>query len=344
MVALVAVALFGVVTVKAALDRILASDDPVPYLLESGARDPSIVFTPLTGHVSPAELMSGAEVVFVGTVVSEASTADARRQSSIVRPVDLTVERVLRGEETPALQLLLPAIWDNDQDGFQPGDRLLVFAVNRTFGAKQITGLTAHGYPMGIFAFESENVVRNGGGVRMSVPWLAAELDRVGAGPRPLELAALPPGVPRVLGLFDMSYPQLDELVATSPAVFVGTVEDVGGPETVGVPVPGEPRIPPQSIHRVRFSVERSLRGQHVPTLDLSTLDGGPEVDPFVVGQRVLVFARFVTFGDRRITRLAPNGYTHGVFRVGGDGMWRNRAGLTTFGLAELERRLARTP
>lgn len=191
-----AVAVLGLVLVLAigavvlASTRLAESDDPVPYLLEPAPPSPGLAgSTASREYVPPASMVSDSEVVFVGTVASTGPPepigdriADPVGQGATVRSIQLTVERMLRGEEQPTLELIFPAgSWGGEveQRVFEPGERVLVFAETRTFGEKRSTGLTARGYGQGVFHLESEDVARHRvTGVRMFVPGLEAELVR----------------------------------------------------------------------------------------------------------------------------------------------------------------------
>ena len=140
-------------------------------------------------HVPPEELVTGSEIVFVGTVVAESDSvslgvgdpdAEAAGLDFTVHPVHFTVERTLQGEHLATRDLLYPDQLDEVTTVFAPGDRLLIFGEVRSFGAKRITGLTANGYHQGVFRMESDEVARNEyTGVRMSIPGLE---DAIGAG------------------------------------------------------------------------------------------------------------------------------------------------------------------
>jgi hypothetical protein len=128
-----------------------------------------------------------------------------------------------------------------------------------------------------------------------------------------------------------------EDLIANSARVFVGTVVAEGGPEFVD---PENQEFERMTVHRVRFSVERTLRGEETDALDLTIPDGDPTIDVFEVGDRVLVFARPTEFGELRVPGLVPEGYFQGVFPVRDDGT--ARSGDVTFSLDELEEELQR--
>jgi hypothetical protein len=174
--------------------QVLGPNGGSSYLLEPGSTQPPSGFSSsaLMLYVSPEELVTGSEIVFVGTVVGEGDRASigvgdpeaeakAKETGSgfTVRPVHFTVERTLQGEHLAARDLLYPDQLDEASPVFTPGDRLLIFGEARSFGAKRITGLTANGYHQGVFRMDSDEVARNETtGVRMSVPALANALAR----------------------------------------------------------------------------------------------------------------------------------------------------------------------
>jgi len=171
--------------------QVLGSSGASSYLLPPGATQPPRGFSSsaLMEHVPPEELVTGSEIVFVGTVVAESDSAslgvgdpdaEAASLDFTVHPIHFTVERTLQGEHLATRDLLYPDQLDEVTTVFAPGDRLLIFGEVRSFGAKRITGLTANGYHQGVFRMESDEVARNEyTGVRMSIPGLE---DAIGAG------------------------------------------------------------------------------------------------------------------------------------------------------------------
>lgn len=149
-------------------------------------------------------------------------------------------------------------------------------------------------------------------------------------------LAALQPGPPTP-GPDSMQQVvafTLDELVAEADVVFVGVVEAVGGSEPVA---PGG-----LTAHRVRFLVERPLRGLGEGLVDVTepdsvSLASGYDYAP---GERYLVFAepQAIDLGAEPV--LVPLGYMQGVFRVTGEDTAENEW-LGELRLSELESRLA---
>lgn len=158
------------------------------------------------------------------------------------------------------------------------------------------------------------------------------------------DLPALAPGPPRTQGgSASIAHVSPEELVSRAANVFVGTVVAEGGSEFAD-PVFEDPDYVRMrmTVHRVRFSVERTLRGEAVPALDLTIPDLGPDIDVFEVGDRLLVFASPVEFGELRVPGLTPMGYFQGVFRMGADGTARNEGSGVTFTIDELESELER--
>jgi hypothetical protein len=119
--------------------------------------------------------------------------------------------------------------------------------------------------------------------------------------------------------------------------VFVGTVVAEGGSEPAddGVGVEAEHGLR-MTVHRERFSVERTLRGDAAAVLDL-TIPDCHGMDVFEVGDRYLVFASPRRFGDLRVAGLAPHGYAQGVFRMGDDGTARNAVTGWAYSIDDLE-------
>ena len=157
------------------------------------------------------------------------------------------------------------------------------------------------------------------------------------------DLPALAPGEPKSQGASSSSLIEgvsRGQLVSDAERVFVGTVVAKGGSEFVDPP--RDPDFPRLTAHRVRFSVERTLRGEDAPVLDLLILDGVMEFGDFEVGDRVLVFAETRELGELRASGLTPMGYWQGVFRARGDGTARNEPTDVTFSLDELEAELQR--
>jgi hypothetical protein len=154
------------------------------------------------------------------------------------------------------------------------------------------------------------------------------------------DLPALAPGKPKARGTgstSSMEYVSRDDLIARATRVFVGTVVAEGGPEFAD---PQNVEHPRMTVHRVRFSVERTLRGEETDALDLTIPDFDPTLDVFEVGDRLLVFARMTEFGALSVPGLVPEGYFQGVFPARDDGT--AGSGDVTFSLDELEEELRR--
>lgn len=141
-------------------------------------------------------------------------------------------------------------------------------------------------------------------------------------------LARLPPGPPKMQAVeATIEHVSLVELKARSLVVFVGTVVAEGGSEGIGVAGPPESGGE-LTVHRVRFSVERVLRGEEVQELDVIVPDIA-ELDVFQAGERYLVFLESRTFGDGRVSGLSPTGYYQGSFRAIGDTARNDRTALS---------------
>jgi hypothetical protein len=136
----------------------------------------------------------------------------------------------------------------------------------------------------------------------------------------------------QAIGLRHVSLPQLpsgalkpptlqsvDELVQPveftrrATVVFTGTAIEKGSNETVS-PESADTGFA-ITVHRIRFHVINVFRGPRADTIDLTVLDV-EDADPFVIGQRYVVFAEPRTFGDETASRLAPVGYGQGAFHI----------------------------
>jgi len=141
-------------------------------------------------------------------------------------------------------------------------------------------------------------------------------------------LGPLPPGPPKNQAVeATIQGVSLDDMKRRSHAVFVGTALAVGGSEGIGVAGPPESGGE-LTVHRVRFSVERALRGNRVQELDLIVPDIS-ELDTFEIGTRYLIFAENRSFGDGQIAGLSPTGYYQGTFRAIGDAARSDRTGVS---------------
>ncbi len=156
------------------------------------------------------------------------------------------------------------------------------------------------------------------------------------------DLPALAPGEPRPQAASTTSLivqVSREDLVSEATRVFVGTVVAEGGSEFVD-PEYEDPNLIRMTVHRVRFDVERTLRGEDASALDLTIADSSLEADVFEVGDRLLVFANPNRFGELAVPGLAPMGDFQGAFRVGDDGTARNEGSGVTFDVDELESEL----
>ncbi len=155
-------------------------------------------------------------------------------------------------------------------------------------------------------------------------------------------LAPLPPGPPKMQAVeATIESVSLGELKARSRVVFVGTVVAEGGSEGIGVAGPPESGGE-LTVHRVRFSVERTLRGEDVRELDVIVPDIS-ELDGFEIGERYLVFSENRAFGDGRVSGQSPTGYYQGSFRAIGDNA-RNDRTAESLSINELASELRRNP
>lgn len=104
-----------------------------------------------------------------------------------------------------------------------------------------------------------------------------------------------------------------EQLLESSPLIFVGVPIARGASEVVSEADPSEP-IAALTAHRVRFAVEKVLRGKPAEAIDLSLLDVDPDYDRFVLGDRYLIFAQTTELGSSRTPAVIPNGYYQGSF------------------------------
>lgn len=128
-----------------------------------------------------------------------------------------------------------------------------------------------------------------------------------------------------------------EDLVEHSELVFVGTVISESDPELIGDPV-ADPAGQGATVHKVRFAVERTLRGEHASKRDLLYPSfAGDTCDFFETGDRLLVFARPVIFGHNQIKGITPRGYYQGVFRMESEAVARNEFSGVRMSIAGLE-------
>jgi hypothetical protein len=143
-----------------------------------------------------------------------------------------------------------------------------------------------------------------------------------------VELPPLPPGPPRLEatgGSAAIERVTLDKMIARASVVFVGTVTDIGGIETLSVDEEGFAL----TGHRVRYRIDRLLRGERVDQVDLTNLTLGEALFPAVVGKRYLVFAELRPLGSPANRRLVPSGYSQGVYGVISEDRASNQANGT---------------
>lgn len=124
-------------------------------------------------------------------------------------------------------------------------------------------------------------------------------------------LRALPPGPPTVMTAdAALETHPLSELMQTEPFVFVGTVREVGGSESVGRLQSGFDL----TRHRIRMDVDSQLRGTLPDTVDISVLDLPETTRDFKPGEQYVVFADYLTLGSNRVNALVPDGYAAGAY------------------------------
>jgi hypothetical protein len=129
-------------------------------------------------------------------------------------------------------------------------------------------------------------------------------------------LPTLPPGEPKLLRMTGIAERvDFEKLVARAEIVFIGTVADIGGSEVVTpAGAPGEPFL--LTRHRVRFAVEKTMRGGETESIGISLLDIPETNVDFEVGKSYLVLARRTELGTSRVPAIVPDGYAQGVYTV----------------------------
>ena len=138
-------------------------------------------------------------------------------------------------------------------------------------------------------------------------------------------LDALPPGPPVSSGGHAViEAMDLDKFKDRATVMFVGRVVEEGGSEPIGVKGPPESGGQ-ETVHRVRFAVDRVVRGEDVKVLDILVPDI-PGLDTFELDTDFLVFANQIVFGDGRVSGLAAIGYSQGAFRLTGADTATNEA------------------
>jgi hypothetical protein len=109
-------------------------------------------------------------------------------------------------------------------------------------------------------------------------------------------------------------------MLRSADEIFIGTATAVGGSEEISR---GSSAIPPLSVHRIRFDVERAFRGATSSPIDVTVLDSEGAHYPFTVGQKYLIFAEHTKMAGR-VPALIPSGYWQGVYPVETDTLARN--------------------
>lgn len=137
------------------------------------------------------------------------------------------------------------------------------------------------------------------------------------AGLRHVELSPLPAGPQSIDGAAGateaaVEHVSLEEMIARANVVFVGVVADIGGTEILSRDEVGFA----MEANRVRYRIERILRGDPVDQIDITNLTLGETAFPAAVGKRYLMFAEWRPLGSQRIRRLVPSGYVQGVYEV----------------------------
>lgn len=123
-------------------------------------------------------------------------------------------------------------------------------------------------------------------------------------------LPALPPGGPDALPPGDslgmVVAISFDEAIAQADTVFVGTVSAIGGQE----------QVEGLAVRRVRYSVERMLRGGPAAEIDLTAIDSFSNSFAAEVGTTYLVLAEETVLGQGGSVALVPVGAAQGVYEV----------------------------
>ncbi len=134
---------------------------------------------------------------------------------------------------------------------------------------------------------------------------------------RHVALPPLPPGPQRLEGASGtaaVEYVSLEEMIARANLVFVGTVAEIGGTEILSRDEEGFAL----EANRVRYRIDRVLRGDAVDQIDITNLALGEATFPAGVGERYLIFAEWRPLGSPDNRRLVPAGYAQGVYEVVG--------------------------
>jgi hypothetical protein len=142
---------------------------------------------------------------------------------------------------------------------------------------------------------------------------------------RHVELPPLPPGPTRLEGAGSSAAimrVSLQDMIADADVVLVGTVTAIGGREEISRDEEGFVL----TANRVRYRIQRVLRGDPVDQIDLTNLTLGEAAFPAAVGTEYLVFAEWRRLGGTPQPRLVPSGYYQGVYEVTARDEARNAA------------------
>ncbi|MFN8221961.1 MAG: hypothetical protein U0R50_01785 [Gaiellales bacterium] len=103
----------------------------------------------------------------------------------------------------------------------------------------------------------------------------------------------------------------LDDMISSAPIVFIGRALDVGGSEVVSPA--GATESVPLTVHRTRFEIIRTLRGDVPLVLDITQFDV-EESFPFEIGKPYVIFAEPRELGSKGVSALVPYGYYQGIY------------------------------
>jgi hypothetical protein len=119
----------------------------------------------------------------------------------------------------------------------------------------------------------------------------------------------------------------MDEMIARSDVIFVGTVADIDGPvELSPAAPPDQPR--PVRAYVVSFEVDRVVKGGNQDTLDVTDVVGRGAAFEAEVGQEYVIFAAVRGVGYELVERLVPVGMGQGVFRINAPNSAENSRGI----------------
>lgn len=119
----------------------------------------------------------------------------------------------------------------------------------------------------------------------------------------------------------------VDEMIARSDLIFVGTVTAIEGPEELS---PANPPDYPNPIlaYRVTFEVESLFRGDDEDEIEVTNTMGRGPAFSAEVGEEYLVFAARAQVGYEHVPRLVAVGIDQGVFHVTGSDSAENDRGV----------------